>query len=54
MSWSDIFTINPKLVALAGAFKAMTNLKDDQIVTLDGQEKLIYAGSYPQRNKSGE
>ncbi len=54
MSWSDIYAMNPKLVALAGAFKAMANLKDGQIVTIDGQEKVIYDGSIPERTKVKE
>ncbi|MEI8012585.1 MAG: pyruvate kinase [Candidatus Omnitrophota bacterium] len=51
MSWNDIHTMNPQLVALAGAFKAMVDLKDGQVVTIDGQEKVIYDGSIPQRTK---
>jgi len=43
-SWSEIFSINPFLVALAGARGAMANLEDGQRVTLDGSEKLIYEG----------
>ena len=49
MSWNVIHGMNPKLVALAGAFKAMSNLKEGQIVTIDGEEKVIYDGSIPER-----
>lgn len=49
MSWNEIYSMNPRLVAVAGTFKAMTNLHDGQLVTIDGQEKLIYDGHLPQR-----
>jgi pyruvate kinase len=42
MSWEEIYKVNPGLVALAGCRNAMANLKDNQWVTLDGEEKLIY------------
>lgn len=51
MSWNEIHAMNPQLVALAGTFKAMTSLNDGQIVTIDGQEKLIYDGCTPNRTK---
>jgi len=38
---------------LAGTFKAMTHLEDGQIVTIDGQEKIIYDGSCPNKKKIG-
>ncbi|MDD3375588.1 MAG: pyruvate kinase [Candidatus Omnitrophica bacterium] len=53
MSWDDIYVMNPNLVALAGTFKAMSHLKDGQIVTIDGQEKIIYDGSCPNKKKIG-
>ncbi len=53
MSWNDIYAMNPQLVGLAGTFKAMTNLEDGQIVTIDGQEKLIFDGKTP-RNLNRE
>ncbi len=52
MSWHDIYEMNPRLVALAGTFKAMADLNDGQTVTIDGQEKVIYDGSLPQRTKN--
>lgn len=53
MSWDDIYAMNSNLVALAGTFKAMTHLEDGQIVTIDGQEKIIYDGSCPNKKKIG-
>jgi pyruvate kinase len=50
MSWNDICVINPSLVALAGAYKVLNCLEDGQIVTIDGNEKLIYEGRIPQRS----
>ncbi len=44
ISWEEIHSINPELVALAGAYKATETLKDGQMVTLDGEEKLIFEG----------
>ncbi len=44
MSWEEIYKVNPNLVALAGARSAMNNLSSGQIVTIDGEEKLIYEG----------
>ena len=43
-SWREIHAVNPFLVALAGAYKVMSNIEDGQMVTLDGGEKLIYEG----------
>jgi pyruvate kinase len=44
MSWNEIFKVNPSLVALAGSYKAMSHLADGQVVTIDGEEKLIFEG----------
>ena len=44
ISWNEIHRTNPELVALAGAYKATETLQDGQIVTLDGQEKLVLEG----------
>jgi len=44
MSWEEISARNPDLVALAGAPDAYSILADGDIVTLDGEEKLVYAG----------
>ncbi len=44
ISWQEIYKANPKLVALAGAYKATETLEDGQLVTLDGEEKLIFEG----------
>ncbi len=52
MSWSVINAVNEPLVALAGAYNAMSRLQDGQTVTIDGQEKLIYEGEIPQRSKN--
>ena len=44
ISWEEISGVNPDLVALASTLDAMKNLNDGQLVTIDGEEKLIYEG----------
>lgn len=54
MSWNEIYQINPKLVALAGTLNAMKNFEDNQPVTIDGQEKLIFEGNISQVENKGK
>jgi pyruvate kinase len=54
ISWQAIYQMNPRLVALAGTADAMKNLHDKQLVTIDGEEKLIYEGIKPDAGEQGE
>ncbi len=44
MSYNEIAEHNPHIVALAGTHNALTALADGEEVTIDGEEKLVYAG----------
>ncbi len=44
MSWEEIRQHNPGMVALAGTSDAFSVLSDGDVVTLDGEEKLVYEG----------
>ncbi|MBN2737996.1 MAG: pyruvate kinase [Spirochaetales bacterium] len=47
ISWEEIVVVNPELVGLATTPDAMKNLKDGQLVTIDGKEKIIFEGLKP-------
>lgn len=42
--WEDIKAINPNIVLISGVTKAMENFENNLIVSMDGEEKLIYEG----------
>jgi pyruvate kinase len=44
MSYREIAQHNPSIVALAGTLDAFASLSDGEEVTIDGAEKLVYAG----------
>jgi len=44
ISWEEIHNENPDIVAIAGVLNAMDTLENNLIITLDGEEKLIYEG----------
>ncbi|MCX7787000.1 MAG: pyruvate kinase [Spirochaetes bacterium] len=43
-SWKKIQTLAPNLVAITNAPEALTVLMDNQIVTLSGEERIVYEG----------
>jgi len=45
IGWHEIEKENPELTAIAGANDAMNLLKEGQLITIDGQEKLVYDGN---------
>jgi pyruvate kinase len=51
ISWEEIEKINPSLVGMANTPDAMKNLKDGQLVTIDGREKLIFEGTRSNEHK---
>lgn len=44
LSWDKIHTTAPNLVAVTKAAKATELLSDNQIITLSGEEKIVYEG----------
>jgi len=44
LSEEDILEVNPKLVAIADIPDAVSQFEDNQLVTLEGSEKIIYEG----------
>jgi pyruvate kinase len=53
MSWEEIRRHNPNLVALAGTPDAFKVLSDGDVVTLDGEEKLVYEGKAEEEGNHG-
>jgi pyruvate kinase len=44
LSSDEVFTLNPDLVVISGVPDALLTFENDLIVTMDGEEKLIYEG----------